>query len=113
MPVCPGWTQTEMGEWGGRTVEDGAAGVVWAAPWTHPAFEGSFRTGRLSRGEDPNALALAVRFPESSPRLSPGNPACHGQRSRLKFQLRIGPGINPSSSPTQNVQANQKRRAKA
>ena len=29
--VCPGWTQTEMGEWGGRPVADGAAGVVWAA----------------------------------------------------------------------------------
>ena len=29
--VDPGWTATDMGEHGGRPVEDGAAGVVWAA----------------------------------------------------------------------------------
>jgi NAD(P)-dependent dehydrogenase (short-subunit alcohol dehydrogenase family) len=28
--VCPGWTDTDMGQ-GGRPVADGAAGVVWAA----------------------------------------------------------------------------------
>jgi NAD(P)-dependent dehydrogenase (short-subunit alcohol dehydrogenase family) len=29
--VDPGWTATDMGGHGGRSVEDGAAGVVWAA----------------------------------------------------------------------------------
>ena len=29
--VCPGWVATEMGGAGGRPVEDGAAGIVWAA----------------------------------------------------------------------------------
>ena len=29
--VCPGWVATEMGGVGGRPVEDGAAGIVWAA----------------------------------------------------------------------------------
>ncbi len=29
--VDPGWTDTDMGEHGGRSVEEGAAGVVWAA----------------------------------------------------------------------------------
>ncbi|MCY4514810.1 MAG: SDR family oxidoreductase, partial [Candidatus Tectomicrobia bacterium] len=40
--VCPGWTQTEMGEWGGRTVEDGAAGVVWAATLDPSGPSGGF-----------------------------------------------------------------------
>ncbi len=40
--VCPGWTQTEMGEWGGRTVEDGAAGVVWAATLDSSGPSGGF-----------------------------------------------------------------------
>ncbi len=29
--VCPGWVATDMGGSGGRPVEDGAAGIVWAA----------------------------------------------------------------------------------
>ena len=29
--VCPGWVATEMGGSGGRPVEEGAAGIVWAA----------------------------------------------------------------------------------
>jgi len=29
--VCPGWTATNMGGEGGRPVEDGALGIVWAA----------------------------------------------------------------------------------
>lgn len=29
--VCPGWVATEMGGSGGRSVRDGAAGIVWAA----------------------------------------------------------------------------------
>ena len=29
--VCPDWVATEMGGAGGRPVEDGAAGIVWAA----------------------------------------------------------------------------------
>lgn len=29
--VCPGWTATEMGGWGGRPVTQGAASVTWAA----------------------------------------------------------------------------------
>ncbi|VAZ66447.1 MULTISPECIES: SDR family NAD(P)-dependent oxidoreductase [Mycobacterium] len=28
--VCPGWVATDMGGGGGRSVQDGAAGVVWA-----------------------------------------------------------------------------------
>ena len=40
--VCPGWTQTEMGEWGGRPVADGAAGVVWAATLDSSSPSGGF-----------------------------------------------------------------------
>ena len=29
--VCPGWVATDMGGGGGRPVEEGAAGIVWAA----------------------------------------------------------------------------------
>ena len=29
--VCPGWVATDMGGEGGRPVEDGARGIVWAA----------------------------------------------------------------------------------
>jgi NAD(P)-dependent dehydrogenase (short-subunit alcohol dehydrogenase family) len=29
--VCPGWVATDMGGRGGRPVEDGARGIVWAA----------------------------------------------------------------------------------
>ena len=29
--VDPGWVATDMGGHGGRPIEDGAAGVVWAA----------------------------------------------------------------------------------
>jgi NAD(P)-dependent dehydrogenase (short-subunit alcohol dehydrogenase family) len=29
--VCPGWVATDMGGPGGRPVEEGAAGIVWAA----------------------------------------------------------------------------------
>ena len=29
--VCPGWVATDMGGAGGRSVYDGAAGIVWAA----------------------------------------------------------------------------------
>lgn len=29
--VCPGWVATDMGGPGGRAVEDGAGGIVWAA----------------------------------------------------------------------------------
>jgi NAD(P)-dependent dehydrogenase (short-subunit alcohol dehydrogenase family) len=29
--VCPGWVATDMGGPGGRAVEEGAAGIVWAA----------------------------------------------------------------------------------
>ena len=40
--VCPGWTQTEMGEWGGRAVADGAAGIVWAATLDSSGPSGGF-----------------------------------------------------------------------
>ena len=45
--VCPGWVATEMGGSGGRPVEDGAAGIVWAAslPDTGPTG-GFFRDGK-------------------------------------------------------------------
>jgi NAD(P)-dependent dehydrogenase (short-subunit alcohol dehydrogenase family) len=44
--VCPGWTDTDMGQ-GGRPVADGAASVVWAAtlPDSGPSG-GFFRDGR-------------------------------------------------------------------
>lgn len=40
--VCPGWTQTEMGDWGGRPVADGAKGVVWAATLDSSGPSGEF-----------------------------------------------------------------------
>jgi NAD(P)-dependent dehydrogenase (short-subunit alcohol dehydrogenase family) len=45
--VCPGWVATDMGGSGGRPVEDGAAGIVWAAtlPDTGPSG-GFFRDGK-------------------------------------------------------------------
>jgi NAD(P)-dependent dehydrogenase (short-subunit alcohol dehydrogenase family) len=45
--ICPGWTQTEMGSWGGRPVKDGSASVVWAVllPDDGPTG-GFFRDGR-------------------------------------------------------------------
>jgi NAD(P)-dependent dehydrogenase (short-subunit alcohol dehydrogenase family) len=45
--VCPGWVATDMGGEGGRPVEDGARGIVWAAllPDDGPTG-GFFRDGR-------------------------------------------------------------------
>jgi len=45
--VCPGWVTTDMGGAGGRPVEDGARGIVWAArlPDDGPSG-GFFRDGR-------------------------------------------------------------------
>jgi NAD(P)-dependent dehydrogenase (short-subunit alcohol dehydrogenase family) len=45
--VCPGWVATDMGGAGGRPVEDGARGIVWAArlPDDGPSG-GFFRDGR-------------------------------------------------------------------
>jgi NAD(P)-dependent dehydrogenase (short-subunit alcohol dehydrogenase family) len=40
--VCPGWVATELGGPGGRPVERGAAGVVWAACLPAPAPSGRF-----------------------------------------------------------------------
>jgi len=31
--ICPGWVAPEMGVEGGRPIPDGAAGLVWAAPF--------------------------------------------------------------------------------
>lgn len=45
--VCPGWVATDMGGTGGRPVEEGATGIVWAA--TLPAdgpTGGFFRDGK-------------------------------------------------------------------
>jgi NAD(P)-dependent dehydrogenase (short-subunit alcohol dehydrogenase family) len=44
--VCPGWVATDMGGAGGRSIEDGAAGIVWAAtlPGDGPTG-GFFRDG--------------------------------------------------------------------
>lgn len=45
--VCPGWVATDMGGRGGRPVEDGAAGVVWAATLPDDGPTGGFfRDGR-------------------------------------------------------------------
>jgi NAD(P)-dependent dehydrogenase (short-subunit alcohol dehydrogenase family) len=45
--VCPGWVATDMGGAGGRPVQEGAAGIVWAAtlPDDGPT-SGFFRDGR-------------------------------------------------------------------
>lgn len=45
--ICPGWTATDMGEWRGRPVDEGAASAVWAVtiPDDGPTG-GFFRDGR-------------------------------------------------------------------
>ena len=44
--VCPGWTDTDMGQ-GGRPVQQGAASVVWAAELSDDGSTGGFfRDGR-------------------------------------------------------------------
>jgi NAD(P)-dependent dehydrogenase (short-subunit alcohol dehydrogenase family) len=40
--VCPGWVATDMGGPGGRPVEQGAAGVVWAATLPENGPSGGF-----------------------------------------------------------------------
>ena len=40
--VCPGWVATDMGGSGGRPVEEGAAGVVWAATLPDDGPTGGF-----------------------------------------------------------------------
>ncbi|MEM7126823.1 MAG: SDR family oxidoreductase [Chloroflexota bacterium] len=40
--ICPGWVATDMGGGGGRPVEEGAAGVVWAATLPDDGPTGSF-----------------------------------------------------------------------
>ena len=40
--ICPGWVATDMGGAGGRPVEDGAAGVVWAATLPDDGPTGGF-----------------------------------------------------------------------
>ena len=44
--ICPGWTDTDMGQ-GGRPVAEGAAGIVWAAELPDDGPTGGFfRDGR-------------------------------------------------------------------
>ena len=46
--VCPGWVATELGGPGGRPVNRGAAGIVWAASLPAPAPTGRFfRDGEI------------------------------------------------------------------
>lgn len=40
--VCPGWVATDMGGRGGRPVEEGAAGIVWAATLPDEGPTGGF-----------------------------------------------------------------------
>jgi NAD(P)-dependent dehydrogenase (short-subunit alcohol dehydrogenase family) len=40
--VCPGWVATDMGGPGGRPVEQGAAGITWAATLPHDGPTGGF-----------------------------------------------------------------------
>ncbi len=40
--VCPGWVATDMGGTGGRPVEQGAAGIVWAATLPDEGPTGGF-----------------------------------------------------------------------
>jgi NAD(P)-dependent dehydrogenase (short-subunit alcohol dehydrogenase family) len=45
--VCPGWTATDMGNWGGRPVSEGAASVMWAVQLPDDGPTGGFfRDGR-------------------------------------------------------------------
>jgi len=45
--VCPGWTATNMGGYGGRPVADGAASIVWAVTLPDDGPSGGFfRDGR-------------------------------------------------------------------
>jgi carbonyl reductase 1 len=45
--VCPGWARTDMGGKGApRSVEEGAASIVWAATLEDGASGGFFRDGR-------------------------------------------------------------------
>ena len=45
--VCPGWVATDMGGRGGRSVAEGAAGIVWAATLPDDGPTGGFfRDGR-------------------------------------------------------------------
>ena len=47
--VCPGWVATDIGGTGGRPVEDGAAGVVWAATLPDDGPGSCCRTTRMLR----------------------------------------------------------------
>lgn len=48
--VCPGWVATDMGGAGGRPIEDGAKGIVWAAMLNQPSITGKFfRDGKEIR----------------------------------------------------------------
>ena len=40
--VCPGWVATDMGGAGGRPIENGAAGIVWAATLADDGPTGGF-----------------------------------------------------------------------
>jgi NAD(P)-dependent dehydrogenase (short-subunit alcohol dehydrogenase family) len=40
--VCPGWVATDMGGGGGRPVDEGAAGIVWAATLDDDGPTGGF-----------------------------------------------------------------------
>lgn len=40
--VCPGWVATDMGGTGGRPIEDGAKGIVWAATMEQDGPSGGF-----------------------------------------------------------------------
>jgi NAD(P)-dependent dehydrogenase (short-subunit alcohol dehydrogenase family) len=45
--ICPGWVATDMGGPGGRPVEEGAAGIVWAATLPNGGPTGGvFRDGK-------------------------------------------------------------------
>ncbi len=46
--VCPGWVATDMGGSGGRRVEEGAAGIVWAATLLDDGPSGGFFRDRQS-----------------------------------------------------------------
>ena len=48
--VCPGWARTRMGGRGAsRTVEKGAASIVWAATADEAASGGFYRDGRAAK----------------------------------------------------------------
>ena len=79
--VCPGWVRTDMGGRGAsRSVEKGAASIVWTAPLAEEASTGSkllprrpphrVVTARRGAGGDAGQRADGARMPRGTARRS-------------------------------------------